>query len=448
MSNVTKINASPRKSFFIDLLTRDITLSHCILDLIDNSIDWILRLTKIDMSEVHKLWWSDQLKKFYINIEYNENYFSIEDNGSWIDEKILTEYAFMFWSWDNHDSKDYDWLSAFGIWMKRSFFKIWKYIELTTKTENYTIYVKLDVLKWEQDPEWTIDYEKVSWKNTETWTKIVITKLNDDIKKQFQYKEFATMLDEKIWRGYPLFLEYWLQLSSNSKSFNSLLPEIIEDEAIKHSYNSYEINWVKVSIATWLAKPKKDSAKVKYRSEDNWWFISCNWRTILYWNKDIQTWWWLKWLREFHSSLNGFIWYVFLTSKDVSKLPWNTTKDWIVFENDTYQQVLTKMVSQTKPVVKYLASRYKGWDKNENISNEMSKKDSKRILDIVNDNDQKKTKQTFSAPIEDDGLENIQYKISKEKLAEVKDYLWENKSNSKIWEETFDYFYNREISDE
>jgi hypothetical protein len=37
------INAFPRKSFFISLLTRDIELSSCVLDLIDNSIDGIIK---------------------------------------------------------------------------------------------------------------------------------------------------------------------------------------------------------------------------------------------------------------------------------------------------------------------------------------------------------------------------------------------------------------------
>jgi hypothetical protein len=36
------INASPRKAFFTDMLTRDITLEDCILDLIDNSIQGII----------------------------------------------------------------------------------------------------------------------------------------------------------------------------------------------------------------------------------------------------------------------------------------------------------------------------------------------------------------------------------------------------------------------
>jgi len=45
------INAEPRKQFFISLLTRDITLSNCILDLIDNSIDGIIKVKPYNNSD-------------------------------------------------------------------------------------------------------------------------------------------------------------------------------------------------------------------------------------------------------------------------------------------------------------------------------------------------------------------------------------------------------------
>ncbi len=42
--DINLINAEPTKGFFIDMLTKDIGLVDCILDLVDNSIDgWIRR---------------------------------------------------------------------------------------------------------------------------------------------------------------------------------------------------------------------------------------------------------------------------------------------------------------------------------------------------------------------------------------------------------------------
>ena len=40
------VNASPAKSLFVSMLTRDLTLEDAILDLLDNCVDGILRLGK------------------------------------------------------------------------------------------------------------------------------------------------------------------------------------------------------------------------------------------------------------------------------------------------------------------------------------------------------------------------------------------------------------------
>ena len=52
MSNVTDenvIHADPSKEFFIDMLTRDISLSECVLDLLDNSVHGLIRHKNLDV---------------------------------------------------------------------------------------------------------------------------------------------------------------------------------------------------------------------------------------------------------------------------------------------------------------------------------------------------------------------------------------------------------------
>ena len=42
-------NANPERRFFVDLITRDISLEDAILDLIDNAIDSLVRTRKINL---------------------------------------------------------------------------------------------------------------------------------------------------------------------------------------------------------------------------------------------------------------------------------------------------------------------------------------------------------------------------------------------------------------
>src|SRR6476620_9146467 len=43
-------SAHPRKHFFLEMFTRDISLEDCILDLIDNSIDALVKAKRVDIS--------------------------------------------------------------------------------------------------------------------------------------------------------------------------------------------------------------------------------------------------------------------------------------------------------------------------------------------------------------------------------------------------------------
>ena len=50
-TNRRKVDARPVKSFFVQMLTRDIALADAILDLLDNCVDGILRQKKDRSSE-------------------------------------------------------------------------------------------------------------------------------------------------------------------------------------------------------------------------------------------------------------------------------------------------------------------------------------------------------------------------------------------------------------
>src|SRR5687768_14516251 len=86
MSDVA--NANPTKNFFIEMLTRDITLEDAILDLLDNCIDSLSRTKDLPLSETlldakvaTKI--SHRFKKQglpKVDIQFDEDEFSITDN--------------------------------------------------------------------------------------------------------------------------------------------------------------------------------------------------------------------------------------------------------------------------------------------------------------------------------------------------------------------------------
>ena len=69
-----------RKELFIEMLTRDITLVEAILDLIDNSIHNVIRLTRLDVMRAalggHQ---TGKLRSKTIFIEFSDKSFEIRD---------------------------------------------------------------------------------------------------------------------------------------------------------------------------------------------------------------------------------------------------------------------------------------------------------------------------------------------------------------------------------
>jgi hypothetical protein len=77
-----KIEAIPTKRLFIDILTRDISVRACILDLIDNSVDAYIRN---ELSERRE-----------IRLNISEDEFEIFDNCGGIEYNFLKTTVFRF----------------------------------------------------------------------------------------------------------------------------------------------------------------------------------------------------------------------------------------------------------------------------------------------------------------------------------------------------------------
>ncbi len=71
--------AEPTKRFFVSMLTRDISLSDAILDLVDNCLDGALRLA--DDAEV-------DYSRNTISIECTESHFRIQDDWGVFPRKV------------------------------------------------------------------------------------------------------------------------------------------------------------------------------------------------------------------------------------------------------------------------------------------------------------------------------------------------------------------------
>ena len=74
-------NAFPRKSFFVQMFTKDISLEDCVLDLIDNSIDGLVISRELRLSEITNAIWSKGRPRIsgaslpVVRVELSESFF-------------------------------------------------------------------------------------------------------------------------------------------------------------------------------------------------------------------------------------------------------------------------------------------------------------------------------------------------------------------------------------
>jgi len=133
------VNASPTKTFFVDMLTRDIELKDAILDLLDNCVDGIQRITKnAESSET-------PYQGYWAKITFSSTEFKIEDNCGGIPLEVAKQYAFrMGRPADNvNDDLNLYTIGTYGIGMKRAIFKMGRSGEVISQTENNTFKVSV-----------------------------------------------------------------------------------------------------------------------------------------------------------------------------------------------------------------------------------------------------------------------------------------------------------------
>src|ERR1019366_1117141 len=91
-------SAAPSKAFFIDMLTRDIALSVCILDLMDNSIHSLIADSKLDVSEHLIAGTTASRIKALIEIDLSPSKFRISDNCGGVSIEEAKEQVFLLGS--------------------------------------------------------------------------------------------------------------------------------------------------------------------------------------------------------------------------------------------------------------------------------------------------------------------------------------------------------------
>ena len=207
------VDARPVKSFFVDMLTRDIELVDAILDLLDNCVDGILRL-KGDYSDQM----STPYEGFEAEIEFDENSFSIFDNCGGIPWD-LHDYAFRMGKEAEHMDSDLPTVGVYGIGMKRAIFKIGRQCLISTQNKEDCYGVEITPEWIEQSDNWDLPVFESPQREKEDGTTIVIDELHQGIATRFSEdkEDFSRGLIRKIETHYAFIIDKGFRVTVNGQ---------------------------------------------------------------------------------------------------------------------------------------------------------------------------------------------------------------------------------------
>ncbi len=268
--------ADPTKAFFVRMLTRDISLDDCVLDLIDNSIDgaWEISGDRPSLSR------SSALEGFRVDITLAEDRFVIQDNCGGITLDQAQNYAFTFGQGDGdpesggHDPADEGSgkgdgddqpfsVGVYGIGMKRAIFKIGRSIEIRSTYADggkASFEVPINVPTWLSDNTAPWDFPIEATEDLpEPGVRIEVTDLLPETAARFRAPAYPTSLRHILGRDYMLPLMHGLKITVNGRPVVGRVPELRASDDFSPLRDTYTDGGVTVELLAGMAFPPRTS---------------------------------------------------------------------------------------------------------------------------------------------------------------------------------------------
>ncbi len=348
------VNFQPTKRLFIDILTRDISIHDCILDLLDNAVDSYTR-NKIN-------------EKREIQLNFDKNELRAFDNCGGIDKEKLQNEVFRFGVKDflNHAPT----IGLYGIGLKRSIFKLGELIVFETDDGKNYCKLKIDVNDWlnmkDQDDNdiWHLPLTDTSGSRLvneqKPYTKIKVEKLRYETIETL-VPTFETNLKETIKIYYSRYIQKnQIDFFVNDEQQSGFEITVKASDDFKPVKVVEEYEGIKITIICWLDLREEEIKRGVKEPGRQGWNVFMNERLVIFDDTSEDTGWTGEkpYLPRFHPIYNQFRGVVLLNTSDPSKLPIKTSKNGFKKDDKVYHYLLNNMVKVARPFINFLSDKY------------------------------------------------------------------------------------------
>jgi hypothetical protein len=341
-----KVDASPTKRFFVDIITRDIQLDESIYDLVDNCVDGAKRLRP-----------SGNFENLRVDITVTSDLFIIKDNCGGIPLDVARKYAFKFGRAEGFEETTHS-VGQFGIGMKRALFKMGQYFKVTSTEPNSHFEIEVDVPKWLSDNEhWDFDIKNLKegkFDDTVTGTTLLVERFNTGVSDRFKQQTFLSALANDLRIAHSQSMAAGLQISLNQTTIIASVWQLRNSDNLQPLYKTFTDDLGgRAPLVTRLYAGVSDSSR-----QNAGWYIFCNGRCILEADQSKTTGWAEVdegiAIPKYHGQFARFRGYAFLDSDDAKLLPWNTTKTGLDEESSAYRRLKPRLIEAMRPIITFL----------------------------------------------------------------------------------------------
>lgn len=359
--SIKTVDADPTKDFFVHTLTKDVTLTECIMDLLDNSIDGArnhLARTRKDPS--------GRLDQYRVDIETRQDRFVVRDNCGGIPLTVAEKYAFRFGRVEDPHGESVSSIGLYGIGMKRAMLKIGERISVESATENESFKLDWNVPNWMKSDNWSLTLDAGG--DYPLGTSISISDMPIPISKRLNDGNFIAELAGSIARDYSFIMRKGFSVFINGVVIKPYVFEVVVGEGFEPYKEVITIDGVQVDITAGMSAPPPDDISTdafeyepSTKADVYGWFILCNDRVVVAADKSVKTIWGRiiggKRFTTWHPQYYGFLGIVNFRSTDPGKLPWTSTKRNIDDSDPVFQRTIRPMVEATIPFIQYTSDR-------------------------------------------------------------------------------------------
>ncbi|MCQ8277438.1 ATP-binding protein [Acetobacteraceae bacterium KSS8] len=363
--------AYPTKAFFVRMITRDINLEDCILDLIDNSVDsaW-----NQEGSCPMGLGDGANLSRYTIDIQLLPDQFVIRDNCGGMSLDNAVEHAFSFGRNATADRDDFS-IGVYGIGMKRAVFKLGRKVKVrSTFTQSdgsrLAFVVPIEVDTWLQNdaPPWDFDIADDN-PLEENGVEISVSELTPGSASSFNSPAFVQNLRRIIARDYSLHMQRGLKIRLNGNpvvgwAINLLQSDDFIPMRVEYT-DELEGDTVGIEIIGGMAAPPPESIDPDEGDDGDrrfGWYVVCNGRIVLAADKSALTGWGTEDWPQWHYQYAGFIGIILFTAANAAALPLTTTKRSVDTSSEIYRRARPRMREVSKRWISYTNQRKQALD--------------------------------------------------------------------------------------